>query len=686
MIFEYSYWWILLIVAVSFWVARIKFRKISRLPDVRTGMNILISSIRFLTVFLLLFLLLKPVLSLYRNIKEKPILIVAQDNSMSLLNNKDSLYFKTDYKKELERKISALNDQFSVEWLVFGKNVYQNKEIDFSEHYTDISEVFAYIDDNYKYRKPASVILLSDGIYNTGVNPRYKINNYPVNTIVLGDTTEFPDVFIKSTSINKFNFQHTIFPIKIEVAAIRQKGKNIKSVLKENGRILDSQELYIDNDNFLKEVTFTVEAQQKGLKKYTVVLETNFTEHSRENNTTTLYTNILDNSGDINVFYSSPHPDVAALTEAINISGVYEYKTENLDDFSGTTEANLLILHNPDPKHPNYQKLADIALKRKIPVWYILTERKSINDFGGQGRDYSINLNSNINENATPGFDRSFPFFELTEQEIQGYTNYPPLVVPFGEIKSQTGKNLFVQKIKSIDTGNALMSFYDKNGLKTAYLWGEGIWRWRLFSYRESGSHDLFNTLIHKTVNYLIAKRGNDRFVNDIKALYDETEEAVIHVELYNESYELINTPDVYLQLRNEGREYSYVLNRYGDKYRINLGNLPAGEYQYVLKTSLKGENFEKKGSYFVRTQNMELNDMVANHALLKGISEHSGGESVNFRDLDQLVDRIKSDSKLMSVEKKEIKYVELGELGWLGMLLLLLLCIEWFLLRYFTD
>jgi hypothetical protein len=319
-------------------------------------------------------------------------------------------------------------------------------------------------------------------------------------------------------------------------------------------------------------------------------------------------------------------------------------------------------------------------------MWYILTERKGIADFGGKGRDYLAGLNNTVNENATPGFDRNFPFFEFSEEEIQAYMNYPPLVVPFGEIKSNAGKNLFFQRVQHINTDNAMMSFYDKNSTKIAYLWGEGLWRWRLFSYRENGSHELFNTLIHKTLNYLIARRGNDRFVHDIKALYDETDQVLINVEFYNESYELVNVPDVQLQLKSEGKEFNYLLNRFGDKYRINLGNLTAGEYSYLLKTNFKGENFEKKGVFYVRSRNPELNDVVANKRLLQDIALHSGGSLTELKGLSALVDDIRDNTDLKIVERKEIRFVELGELAWLGIVLLVLLCVEWFLLKYFTE
>lgn len=686
MIFEYSYWWLIPVFIISGVVAWLKFKKISKLPDVLFFVRLSVTFLRFLSMFILSFLLLKPTLFLLQPIEEKPLLIVAQDNSASVLNNKDSLYYRTDYYESLQKDLAALEEKFTLEWLTFGKNVKKKGILDFSEHYTDISRVFKYVEDEYAYRKPEAMLLLSDGIYNTGVNPEYKVTSYPVYTVVLGDTTELPDVFIKEVECDKFNFLHTVFPVKVEVAALRQKGKSVKCILRDNRQKIGEKEIKINQDNFLEEVIFEVEANRSGMLKYTVELETGFQEQSRDNNRTTLYVNILDNSGEIDIYYSAPHPDIAAIASAINAAGIYTCETKDFKAPLTDARPNLIILHNPEPENPAYRNLVEKLMRRRVAVWYILTDREHISAFARSDHDYSFTSTSGLNEYVTPAYNRNFSYFEFTEQEINAYSAYPPLIEPFGEIRVNAGKSLFTQQIKQTDTENGLMAFYDRPDRRIAYFWGEGLWKWRLFSYREHGNHELFNTLIQKAVSYLAGRKGNERFINDIKPLYDEMEETIINVELYNESYELVNVPDVKMQLKYEEKDFEYIFNRNDNKYRINLGNLPAGEYAYSLKTNLKGEEFHKKGVFYVRTQNPEVNDRIANSQVLKNISEHSGGISTDRRGVSKMVDRIKSDSRFKTVYREEMKYMDLGEIQWLGLLLLVIVCIEWFLLKYFVD
>ena len=53
-VFEYSMAWLLPIAGLSFVIAWLKFRKLSKLPDISKGMALLISGLRFIVIFTLL--------------------------------------------------------------------------------------------------------------------------------------------------------------------------------------------------------------------------------------------------------------------------------------------------------------------------------------------------------------------------------------------------------------------------------------------------------------------------------------------------------------------------------------------------------------------------------------------------------------------------------------------------------
>ena len=112
MVFEYSYWWIFPAIALAIAVAYFKLKKLSGLPDIPRGISIVISMLRFLVCLILLLLLLNPALSVLHRLKEKPLLIVAQDNSLSVLKNKDSLYYQNEYRASLQETLSNQGHKF----------------------------------------------------------------------------------------------------------------------------------------------------------------------------------------------------------------------------------------------------------------------------------------------------------------------------------------------------------------------------------------------------------------------------------------------------------------------------------------------------------------------------------------------------------------------------------------------
>ncbi len=686
MVFEHSLWWLLPAILISSAAAFFKYKKLTGLPDIPQGVAVLLSTLRFLILLFLSGLILNPALSLLKRTKEKPVLVLAQDNSESLLKNRDSLYYNGEYRESLEKIAAKLGEQFEVVRLTFGNRVQRNGKIDFSEKRTDIAAVTDYVRQNFISRPPQAMVLLTDGIYNAGINPRYRLPSFPVYTVALGDTICYPDVFIRTLETDKFNFVGTVFPVKAEIGALKQKGKQLKCILKENGKVIAEKKLSITQDNFLEEVVFEVEAKQKGIAHYTVRVETDSEERTLENNSSETWVNLIDHSARVAIFTHSPHPDIAAVVNAVNVSGIYHCTVHQWEERPDTLKANLIILHNPEPGRPVYEKLIKEAERRRLSLWYILTTRESIGNMARYSKDYSVDFHTDMNEYAQVAFHSEFPFFEFTEEEIAGFADYPPLMVPFWEIHTGSGRTLFRQKIKNTPTSNGVTGFYNRNDSRICYFWGEGLWKWRLYSYRENGNHELFNTLINKIVGYLAVQKGNERFIHDFKPVYEEREEVIVYSELYNDSYELVNTPEVKLNLKYEDKEFTYSFSRYGDKYKINLGNLLSGEYHYHLQTHLKGKSFESKGTFYVRSNNPEGNDVVANPQLLKDLAGATGGQTYEKTAWNELVNDLKQNKTLKPVFRNEIKYIELDKLEILGFILLLLICTEWFLLKYFAG
>ena len=88
----------------------------------------------------------------------------------------------------------------------------------------------------------------------------------------------------------------------------------------------------------------------------------------------------------------------------------------------------------------------------------------------------------------------------------------PPLQVPFGDLSFSPGmQTALVQQVGTIKTGKPLIAFNEASENKFGFVLGEGLWRWRSTAFQQSESHDAFNELIIKSVQYLASKEDKSQ-------------------------------------------------------------------------------------------------------------------------------------------------------------------------------
>jgi hypothetical protein len=241
---------------------------------------------------------------------------------------------------------------------------------------------------------------------------------------------------------------------------------------------------------------------------------------------------------------------------------------------------------------------------------------------------------------------------------------------------------LLKQKIGNVETAYPLLAFNDEGGRKSAVLTGEGLWRWQLAEYREFGNHHAVEELLSQTVQYLTANANRQRFrVYASKNVFDEGENVLLNAELYNDALELINTPDVKINLQSHaGKNYSFLFTRSGQSYQLNAGTLPVGEYTYSAGTSNGKQQFAANGQLTVKQLNLETRQSTANHQLLRNIAAQSGGQMLLPSQINTLADLIRKNENIKTVVYEDKRYSDLIDVKWVFVLILLLLSAEWFL------
>ena len=262
------------------------------------------------------------------------------------------------------------------------------------------------------------------------------------------------------------------------------------------------------------------------------------------------------------------------------------------------------------------------------------------------------------------------------------------LYAPFGNYKMEKETNtLLTQKIGNIQSSMPLWYFSSTGTMRVGVLLGEGLWRWQLNEYALSGNHDVTDELILKSVQYLTSKEKKEPFMIQYKRSYTEGENVEFNATMYNAAGELINEPEVRLNIYNdEKKEFRYTFNRSNNTYQLNAGMLSPGRYTFSAETKTGTKVYKETGEFSVVPLLLENFESTANHQLLNTISSNTGGIMVSADKINLLIDAIQKNETVKPVSYYHKKLIELISLKSLLIICLLLIATEWFLRKRFGS
>ena len=281
-------------------------------------------------------------------------------------------------------------------------------------------------------------------------------------------------------------------------------------------------------------------------------------------------------------------------------------------------------------------------------------------------------------------FNTDFTAFTLEPNTVSSISDLPPLNVPYGFYNASIGtESLLYQKIGQVNTQTPLWTFSNQNGEKTAYLFGEGFWRWKLFDFVKNESHLASNELVSKTIQYLTVKEDKRKFrVYPLKNVYEEDESVKFLAELYNASYEPINTANIQLNLTDASKKiYNYNFSPIGKTYQLDLGFLNPGIYTYKAKAS--GVNEVITGKLIIKPLQIELVNTKADFGLLREMAKNNAGQFYTAEKFETCIEDLKKNNSITSVSYNEKRPDELINLKWIFFLLLFIISAEWFIRKY---
>jgi hypothetical protein len=689
--FQYPSWYFIFCVLAGLVYALTLYFRDRTFKENANWLNWLLGAARFLAVTSIATLLLSPLLKSVISETKKPVVILAQDVSESVGVTMDSVQRQV-YSTEFNKMRDDLSQKYEVKNYSFGSDVREGVDFEFNDKVSNVSEMLSSLYDLYSNQNLGAVVLATDGIYNEGSNPIYASTKLttPIYTVALGDTTSQKDIVLKRVFHNKIAYLGDKFSIQTDISAINCTAQatslTVSKIIGGKSQRIQQIPITINKNDFFTTKEIVIDADNAGVQRYRISVNSVQGEITTKNNSKDIFVDVLDARQKILLLANSPHPDVSAIKQSIQSNKNYQVTTDYITGFKGNLASyDFVILHQLPSTKYDISSIINQLNERKTPRLFIVGTQTALPTLNKYQNLLNISGNNRQSNEVQATIDPAFSLFTLDDNVRNNLRNFAPLTVPFGEFKmGGEGSVLLKQRIGKVDTDYPLLIIGDDRGTKTGVLSGEGLWKWRLFDYLQYQNHDITEEVIAKTVQYLTLKEDKRKFrVNLAKNIFNENEAIYFDAELYNSNYELINEPDASLTIKDgEGRDYNFTFNKSGSSYKLNVGILPVGNYNFTGKTFNNGESLTYNGQFSVQPVQLEAFQTRADHGALRILSEEYGGALYYPNQLAELGAALTAkDFKPILYQTNKTRSVI--NLKWIFFALLALLTFEWFMRRY---
>ncbi len=618
----------------------------------------------FRTIFtsILTFLLLNPVIKSNVNITEKPIVIIAKDDSESI---------KEDINKNLQF-LSESFKGFEVFKFSFSDKIHEGFSQNNTGLKTNYSQFFSEIRNRFENRNVAGVIIASDGCYNAGSNPEYLSYEFPVYSIAIGDTATYKDVRIDDVLINDIAFLGNTFSLEISLASSVANNEYSELKIWNNGVQVHEESIILLKDVNYNTYTVYLPADKIGLQTYDIQVEALSDEKNIINNSFKAYIDVIDSRCNILILKDASSPDLAAYKSSIEENKNFQIEVKNISD-------SVII--------EKYQLVVTFGVKN-IPA-SIVNNNIPLIIFNASQSDY-INFESPLSFTKKGGVEevrcyknKSFSKFSFSAKLLRLIADAPPLFTVFGGYDFD-GYVEFVlsQKIGVLESNKPVIMLHELDSRKVVYVTAEGWWKWKLYDYSINNNNNAFEELFLKLTQYLVLQEDKSLFRLQYERKYDENNEVTFHAELYNESYELVNDNEISLKLFDDNdREYNFQFSRENNKYVAKIGALEVGNYNFAA--AVIGTEMMKRGVFDVKKVQLEQLGLSANHQVLNKIAKVSNGKVFYLNGIEDLLETINDSDKNRQVVHSKEKLESIINMPFILLSLLILIAIEWFVRKY---
>ncbi|WP_244526748.1 vWA domain-containing protein [Pseudozobellia thermophila] len=640
----------------------------------RGRIAILLSFLRFTTLFGLLLLLVNPKFSKKVYSTEKANLILLTDNSSSVAPYQDDIESVLDAIRD-DAKIS---ERFEIRPYSFDRTL-GNDSLTFAGGQTDITTALKTVQEAYS-RSNAAIVMITDGNQTLGQDYGFygKNQEMPIYPVAIGDTTRYEDLAITQVNANRYAFLKNKYPIEIFVSYFGSSDTRSRLVVLEDGKQVYRETLSLNGSDNVRVINALFDAGSVGLKNITVSIEALPDERNTANNLKEIAVEVIDEKTNVTLVSNWVHPDIAALKKAIESNGQRSVSIARPKaDAKAWEDTDLFILYQPDHSfkavydYIDNSKTGVLTLAGSRTNWTFLNQVQSA--FAKNSSQQSEAIGALLNEGFTLFDTKDFSVADL-----------PPVTGSLGEIRlREQAEVLLGQRIKGVDVKQPLLAVFNGDVQKEAVFFGEDIWKWRMQSYRRDRNFKNFDDLIGKLVLLLTSNQSRERLTLEYEAIFSGSRDAKIQATYFDNTF--VFDPEADLSLRLEGgtitgsMEIPMLLK--GRYYEADLSNLKPGKYTFTVTE--KGDGISKSGRFTILDFDVEKQFLSTDYPKMERLAQNTDGVLFYPSGVTALVDSLVSDQRFVPVQVSDQNIVSLIDFRMLLAIIVFSLAAEWFIRKY---
>ncbi|QLG47057.1 VWA domain-containing protein [Costertonia aggregata] len=634
---------------------------------------VLLSFFRFLAIFGLLLLLINPKFSKNEYTVEKTSLLVVSDNSSSIVpyaqelqNIKEKLIFN-----------ASLSSRFNVQNYSFGSELNITDSLRFAEKSTNISKSLASINEIYTGTNTA-VVLLTDGNQTYGDNYGFSSKNlkFPVYPIAIGDTVQYEDIKVSQINANTYAFLKNKFPVEATIVYDGTNKINTTVIISNNGKNVYRENIFLSRTESSKTIKTLLNASSVGIKSIQVRVIPLNDEKNVVNNTKRTAVEVIDEKTNITIVSDIMHPDIGALKKAIESN---EQRSVSIKKPSAPIkefeETDIFIIYQPNPVFKSIYQFIEQKKSNTFTVAGPKTDWEFLNIVQN-----SLEVNSyNQEEEVFPVVNQGFGSFDVNTFSTQ---DFPPLTSDLGEITITTSHEILLnQQIKGTQLNEPLLAVINENDTKSAILFGENLWKWRIQSFRNATNFSNFDDFFGKLMLYLSQNDTKDRLNINYQPIYQGNTDAVITATFFDEAFIFDAKASMAISLKNDSIRKEILMLLKGNFYEADLSSLPDGDYSFTV--AVKDKNYSKSGSFTIEAFDMEQQFTSTDYTTLDRLTKNTEGKLFFPSQVDSLIALLNTRNEFVPTQKSTENIVSLIDFRILLAVIVFALSAEWFIRKY---